>query len=300
MSEGLALSVGAAAALGGSNVVAAVAARRVGTLVAAAATLVLALIPLLALALLQGVSLSPPARPTLILAGAGSLVALAYIATIESLRLGPVSITSSIGSASGATTVAAAFVLLGERPSAGQWAGVVLAAAGVVLASLTRTSTGMHLVGPGPLYAVAGVALGSVANAIVRDPIRELGPMQAIVTQRGVTVAVFVLLVGAAAWASSAMRTNLAVTARRARRPIDRRLVALLCALGFFDALAFVAFGYALLDTPAWLVGLVSQSGRALAVVAGIVLFAERPNRVQWTGIASLAAGLAVLGAFSR
>jgi len=300
VSEGLALSVGAAAALGGSNIVAAVAARRVGTLVAAAATLVLALIPLLALALLQGVSLSPPARPTLILTGAGSLVALAYIATIESLQLGPVSITSSIGSASGAITVAAAFVLLGERPSAGQWAGVVLAAAGVVLASLTRTNTGMHLVGPGPLYAVAGVALGSVANAIVRDPIRELGPMQAIVTQRGVTVAVFVLLVGAAAWASNAMRTNLAATARRARRPIDRRLVALLCALGFFDALAFVAFGYALLDTPAWLVGLVSQSGRALAVVAGIVLFAERPNRVQWTGIASLAAGLAVLGAFSR
>lgn len=299
MTDGLALSIGAAIALGVSSVIAAVASRRVGTLVATGATLVLALIPLLALALLQGVTLSPPARPTLLLAGAGTLVAFAYLATVESLRLGPVSVTSPIGSAGGATTVAAAFVLLGERPTAGQWAGVVLAALGVVLASLTRTGDGVRLAGLGPVYAIVGVLLGSVANAIVRDPVRELGPLQAIVTQRIATVAVVAVLVAAAASLTVTMRRSLVATARRVRRPIDRRLLALLLALGLFDALAFVAFGYALVDTPAWLVGVVSQSGRALAVVGGIVLFRERPSGMQWLGISALGAGLVVLAVFS-
>ena len=299
MTDGLALSIGAAVALGVSSVIAAVASRRVGTRVATGATLVLALVPLLALALVQGVSLPPPAQPTLLLVGAGTLVAFAYLAMIESLRLGPVSVTSRIGSAGGATTVAAAFVLLGERPTLGQWAGVVLAALGVVLASLTRTGEGVRLAGLGPVYAVVGVILGSVANAIVRDPVRDLGPLQAIVTQRIATVAVVVVLVAGAAALTVAMRSSLVVTAARARRPFDRRLLALLLALGLVDALAFLAFGYALVDTPAWLVGVVSQSGRALAVVGGIVLFRERPSGIQWTGIAGLGAGLVVLAAFS-
>lgn len=299
MTDGLALSIGAAVALGVSSVIAAVASRRVGTLVATAATLVLALVPLLALALVQGVSLPPPARPTLLLVGAGTLVAFAYLATIESLRLGPVSVTSPIGSAGGATTVAAAFVLLGERPTLGQWAGVVLAALGVVLASLTRTGDGVRLAGLGPVYAVVGVVFGSVANAIVRDPVRDLGPLQAIVTQRIATVAVVAVLVAGAACLTMTMRRSLVATAARARRPINRRLLALLLALGLVDALAFLAFGYALVDTPAWLVGVVSQSGRALAVVGGIVLFRERPSGIQWAGIAGLGAGLVVLAAFS-
>ena len=65
------------------------------------------------------------------------------------------------------------------------------------------------------------------------------------------------------------------------------------------DAAAFVGFAYALETAPAWLVGVVSQSGRALAVVAGVVLFSERLERLQWTGVATLAAGLGVVSVAS-
>jgi drug/metabolite transporter (DMT)-like permease len=292
--DGLALSALAAVALGVSTVLLAVAARRIGTVVATSATLVLALVPLGLAAALTDFSLRLEWRSTLVLLCAGALVAVAYLAAIESFRLGPVAITSPIGSSAGAGTVAAAFVLLGERPTAAQWAAVVITAVGVVLASLRRTEEGTTIDGPGPIYAVIGVVLGSVANALVRDPVRDLGPLEAIITQRTFTVLFLAAVIGLLAW----RRVELASAFDPRSVDIggfDRRIVTLLLVLGAVDALAFVAFAYALLDAPAWLVGLVSQSGRALAVIGGIVLFAERPSGLQWTGIALLGAGLAVL-----
>ncbi len=292
--DGLVLSALAAVALGVSTLLLAVAARRIGTVVATSATLVLAIVPLGIAAALTDFSLRLEWRSTFVLFCAGSLVAVAYLAAIESFRLGPVAITSPIGSSAGAGTVAAAFVLLGERPTAAQWAAVVITATGVVLASLRRTEEGTRLDGTGPIYAVIGVVLGSVANALVRDPVRDLGPLEAIVTQRTFTIVVLAAFIGVLAWRQIDLAH--AFDPRSVDlRGLDRPIVALLLVLGVVDALAFVAFAYALLDAPAWLVGLVSQSGRALAVIGGILLFAERPSRLQWSGIALLAVGLAVL-----
>lgn len=299
LDHGLALSGASATALGFSNLLFAVVARRLGTFLATAAALVLALVVLVAGAAVAGTTPTVDARQTLMLVLAGSLVAVAYLAAIESLRLGPVSITSTIGSASGAATVAAAFVLLGERPSAAQWAGVVVTAAGVVLVSVHVAAGPSGRSGRGPLYGVVAVLLGSVANVLVRDPIRELGPLDAIITQRTVTVVVLGVIV-----AILVSRRSSIVSAFDPRQASTHawtpRLVVLVAALGCFDALAFVSFAYALVDTPAWLVGLVSQSGRSLAVIGGIALFAERPSRLQWAGMGILAAGMVILALASR
>ena len=296
--DGLALSIASAAALGASSLLLAITSRRVGTFLATAGTLVLALLPLGLVAATTGFDLWPDGGSTLLLLVAGSLVAFAYLAAIEGLRLGPVAITSTIASSTGAATVGAAFVLLGERPSSGQWAGVIVTAAGVLLASFRPVEGRRAVDGLGPVWAIVGVLLGAVANAIVRDPIRDLGAIEAIITQRTFTIAVFALLVGGLVWRRASI-----VSAFDPRQTTahnwDARVVALLLALGLVDALAFLAFAYALLDAPAWLVGLVSQSGRALAVVGGIVLFHERPTRLQWTGIGLLGAGLLVLSAAS-
>lgn len=299
LGHGLALSGVSAAALGLSSLLFAVVARRLGTFLATATTLVLALVVLVASATVAGTVPTLDARQTLVLVLAGSLVAVAYLAAIESLRLGPVSITSTIGSASGGATVAAAFVLLGERPSAAQWVGVVVTAVGVVLVSVRVVDGRLGRGGRGPLYGVVAVLLGSVANVLVRDPIRELGPLDAIITQRTVTVVVLGLIV-----AVLVMRGASIVSAFDPRQVSTHawtpRLIVLVAALACFDAIAFVAFAYALVDTPAWLVGLVSQSGRALAVIGGIVLFAERPSRLQWAGVAILTTGLVLLSLASR
>lgn len=296
--DGLVLSALAAVALGVSTVLLAVAARWIGTVVATSATLVLALVPLALVAVATDFSLRIDRRSTLVLFCAGAFVALAYLAAIESFRLGPVAVTSPIGSSAGAGTVAAAFVLLGERPTAGQWAGVVVTAVGVVLASLRKTEQGTTIDGPGPIYAVIGVVLGSVANAIVRDPIRDLGPLEAIITQRTFTIVVLAAFIGLLAWRQVDLASAFDPRGVELAR-FDRRIVALLLVLGLVDALAFIAFAYALLDAPAWLVGLVSQSGRALAVIGGVVLFAERPSGLQWSGIVLLGAGLVVLSVAS-
>ena len=294
LSDGLALSVASAVALGTSSLLLAVASRRVGTVLATAATLVLALIPIAAVAAGVGVSFSPDRESTLTLLFAGTLVAFAYLAAIESLRLGPVAVTGTIASATGAATVAAAFVLLGERPSAGQWLGVAVTAVGVVLASFHRNTGGVRLAGRGPLFGIVGVVLGAVANAIVRDPIRELGPLQAIITQRTFTIVALAVVVAILVWRRAAIASAFDPRQTTAH-DWDARLVGLLLALGVVDAIAVLAFAYALLDAPAWLVGLVSQSGRALAVVGGVVLFHERPSHLQWTGIGLLGVGLLVL-----
>lgn len=297
LEDGLLLSAFAALALGASSLLLAVAARAIGTVLATSATLVLALVPLGIAAVATDFSLRFEATPMLVLLCAGSLVAIAYLAAIESFRLGPVAVTSPIGSSAGAATVAAAFVILGERPTIGQWAGVVVTAVGVVLASIQRTREGAA-VGRGPMYAVVGVVLGSIANAIVRDPVRELGPLEAIITQRTFTIVVLAALVALLAWRT--LGVGSAFDPRRVELPpLGRGLVVLLLVLGIVDALAFLAFAYALLDAPAWLVGLVSQSGRALAVVGGIVLFKERPTLLQWSGIALLGGGLVVLSVSS-
>lgn len=296
--DGLVLSIAAAAALGVNSLLLAIASRRVGTVLATAATLVLALLPIAAVAVGAGISFSADRDSTLVLLLAGTLVAFSYLATIESLRLGPVAITSTIASATGAATVAAAFILLGERPSAGQWVGIGVTAAGVVLASLRRAAGKARVDGLGPIFGVVGVVLGAIGNAIVRDPIRELGPLAAIITQRTFTIVALALVVSILVWRRAAIASAFDPRQTTAHH-WDVRLVGLLLALGLVDAIAFIAFAYALLDAPAWLVGLVSQSGRALAVVGGVVLFHERPTGVQWTGIAVLGVGLVVLSVAS-
>jgi len=64
-----------------------------------------------------------------------------------------------------------------------------------------------------------------------------------------------------------------------------------LLTIGGLDALGFMTFAVGMAVAPAWLVGLVSQSGRIAASWAGVLLFGERVTRAQWAGI-----GLMVLG----
>jgi drug/metabolite transporter (DMT)-like permease len=288
VTEGVILSAASSLALGINTVVLAVAARRIGTVVAAGATLVLAFVPLLALALALAVPFTFTARSLTVVAAAGAMVAVAYLAAIESLRRGPVSVTGPIGSATGAATVFAAFLLLGERPDASQWAGCAVTASGAVLASVTRGGGGVRLVGLGPAYAVLAVALGAAANVMVRDPIRDVDPLAVIIVERAATIAALALLL--VLWGA-----RLRPAEGWWRGPLDRRALVLLGTLGVLDAASFLAFAYALETAPAWLVGVISQSGRALAVGAGFLLFGERLDRIQWCGLALLGAGLGLV-----
>ena len=286
--SGALFALGTAVSLGVNQILTTYAVRRWGTVKTTFANLAIAFGIFIGLALAAGTE--PPIRGNRLLpllAVLGAAVGLSYLASFASLRHGPLSVVTPIGATSGVLTVFFAFALLGERPSPLQWVGIPTAAAGAVAASLDRDSgRKLELIGRGPIYAALAVMLGSVSGALVRIPVRELGSMETILLMRGFTVAA-----AAAALAAYARRP-----ATRAGPPPRRlspiRSAGLLLAVGALDAAAFIFFAEGLQRADAWLVGLVSQSGRVISLAGGFVLFSERLRRHQWLGVSLVAAGL--------
>jgi drug/metabolite transporter (DMT)-like permease len=211
-----------------------------------------------------------------------------------------------IGATTGAATVVFAFLFVDERPTLVQWLSVPIATLGAALVSVVvECGKRVKVIGMGPVFAALAVVTGAISNAVLLVPIREVGPIQAIVGQRTFTV----VYVGLALLVASGVY--------RARRPDPHPVypassgesvvagwlesstrfgsgVPLLLLIGGLDALSFVAFANGVLVAPAWLIGLISQSGRVITVVAGLYLFKERLRPSQWWGIALLVTGLAM------
>ena len=299
----------AAATLGINQILITIASRRWGTVRSSLATLVIAFFAVLVLALAQGAEIPLDADGLVpLLLGLGLAAAIAYVTQYQSLRIGPVAVVSPIGATAGAVTVLFAFLLLGERPTLVQWIGIPIATLGAVLISLEiDTKTLMaRLVSIGAVFAAVSVITGSISNAVLRVPVREIGGLQSILFQRAFTIA-FVLL----AFIAIARRGRLeseeavAIIQEPSAPATSSRLAATSLAtmsttkawlflgiVGLLDAAAFVFFTQGLLVAPAWLIGLLSQSGRVIAVVGGLVLFREHLRNPQWVGIALVAVGL--------
>jgi len=275
-----------ALALGVNSILVAVSARRVGVLRTTGVSIVVAFALLVGWALVARLDFDLRGRDWLVLSSLAAAAAAAFLASYRALQLGPLAVVSPVSATNGLMTVVFAFAFIGERPSTVQWCGIPLAAAGAVLASL-RSGTGGRLsfVGAGPLFAVIGVATGAISNAGLRVPIREIGPVQAILVQRAFTI-VYIWLLLLVVVAAPGLRM-----APRAGRG-SRLDVALLGTVGLLDAVSFLTFARGLAVAPAWLIGMLSQSGRAIAVVGGVLLFRERLAAHQWGGIALLAGGL--------
>jgi drug/metabolite transporter (DMT)-like permease len=287
-----------ATANGTANILGAVAARRAGVLIAPMVVLTVALVFMSLFAWASGLSfnLGPGDMPLLIFLGA--IVALGFMLFYQALRVGPVSVVSSIMATSGAASVLFAVVLLDEHPSVIQWAAVPVSAVGAVLATRGRRNPdGAPSIGMGPLYAAMTVVTGGCSNALIRIPIVEHGPVQAVVVQRFFTV-VFIVLLGAGAAIIRRRRSSgdrgegAAVVARPRDRGGWPSTVALLVLMGAIDATGFIGFAFGMAVAPAWLLGLVSQSGRLAAACIATAVFRENLRPIQWIGIALVAIGL--------
>ena len=274
-----------AVTIGVNHLLTAVVARRFGVLRSTNATLALALLAMVSWALVIGVPFEITRDQIVFLAG--------YMA----LRLGPISVVSPIGALSGAMTVVFSFWLLGERPGVVQWAGIPVAVVGAVLASLViERGAKIRLVTWGPVFAMISVVVGSISNAGLKIPIRDgLDSNLTVITQRVYTVAYVGLLM---------VIVSRVMEHRRRRgdpRNEERRPVKitwsngwLLGVVGLIDAVSFISFGYGLAYAPAWLIGIISQSGRVIAVIGGVMFFNERLHGLQWTGVALVTVGVAM------
>jgi bacterial/archaeal transporter family protein len=290
--SGVAWGALAALTVGANSVVIAVAARRIGVIRTTAVSVLFGMCLLVAYMLAAGLHLDLKEHELGLLALLAIASAVYLLATYRAFALGPLSVVGPITATSGALTAVFAFAFIGQRPDALQWVGICVATAGAVLTSVQSRADGRFaLVGPGPLFAGIGVLAVAVSNAGLTIPIRALGPVQAITVMRSIsTVVIWIFLAGSLGAAS---RRRAAGNGNgSAPSPLTARMIPVLALVGFLDAVSFLAFARGLAVSPAWLITTVSQMGRALALVGGIVIFHERLNGNQWAGIALLGAGV--------
>jgi len=266
--------------------------RRFGVVRSAAVTLTVALLVMVAWAILIDVRIEMTTDHLILLTFLGTCVGASFLGSYMALRLGPISVVTPIGSLGTAMTVVYSFWLLGERPGAVQWAGIPIAVLGAVLVSLViERGVKIRLVTWGPVFALIGVFVGSLSNAGLKIPIRDgVDSSLTVITQRVFTVA-FVLLV-------LVVLSRLGLRRRRggddpqSQMRITWRTGWLLGLVGLIDGVSFISFGYGLAHAPAWLIAIISQSGKVLSVVGGVIFFKERLHRLQWTGVGLILVGV--------
>ncbi|MDE0120204.1 MAG: EamA family transporter [bacterium] len=281
-----------AVTLGINRLLTAVVARRFGVVRSAAVTLTVALLLMVAWAILIDVPIEMTADHLILLTFLGTCVGASFLGSYMALRLGPISVVTPIGSLGTAMTVVYSFWLLGERPGAVQWAGIPIAVLGAVLVSLViERGVKIRLVTWGPVFALIGVFVGSLSNAGLKIPIRDgVDSSLTVITQRVFTVA-FVLLV-LVVFSRVGLRRRRGGDDSQSPVRITWRTGWLLGIVGLIDGVSFISFGYGLSYAPAWLIAIISQSGKVLSVVGGVIFFNERLHRLQWTGVGLILVGV--------
>ena len=292
MTTGIIFGFITAVTLGINRLLTAVVARRFGVLRSANATLTLALLVMVAWAVIIDVPLYITGEHILLLSFLGTCVGASFLGSYMALRLGPISVVTPIGSLGTAMTVVYSFWLLGERPGAVQWAGIPVAVLGAVLASLViEGGAKIRLVTWGPVFALIGVFVGSISNAGLKIPIRDgVDSSVTVITQRVFTVAFVALVLVVFSRTRFWRRRRGGDPAHPVR--ITWKTGWLLGLVGLIDGISFISFGYGLAHAPAWLIAIVSQSGKVISVVGGVIFFKERLHRLQWTGVALVSVGV--------
>jgi drug/metabolite transporter (DMT)-like permease len=285
---GVLLGLTAALVWGATDVVATLASRRVGSLVATAGTVLVSLVALALLVLVTGTRLPEDPSVTVTALVSGAISALAYLAFFTALRHGPITVVSPVVSLYGGLTVVLSILLLGEQLAPVQVVGVVVATSGVVLAAVAfdQGIRGARPVGPGVAYALIALVAFAAVTILLSGPIRIAGWLPIMLLSRIANATVAWVILGATR-----------VARRRAapaspRRRLDRRVVGLLVAAGLLDTAGFVAFAVGLQVSETWLIGITSSFGPVVAVAVGVLMFGERPRRIQWLGLVFVAASI--------
>ena len=287
MISGLVLALGAAIGFGVVDLSTAFISRRIGTPLAVAALTGAGALLLLPVSIVTGdlFTLDPPFVALLI--GYGAVFAVAYLALVQSLRLGPIAVIGPIESSIGAMTALLAIVVVGDRPTGWQIAGIGTAAVGSWFAAVAPGTSwrSTRIVGPGVAYA----ALNVVAGAILVLSLREL-------TARSWAAPLLVLRTSSTAWLLVvSLIAGWRVSRLRPPGPVRRRWFAFAIVIGLLDTIGMVALSISFREAPAWLVGLTAGFAPAIVTVGGVLLLDERLGRLQAVGVGLLGVSLVIL-----
>jgi drug/metabolite transporter (DMT)-like permease len=297
VSIGLELGLIAALCWGSTDVSAALAGRRLGSLRVTAIVQVTSLVAILVLCLIRGSWLPARFEDIAVAAVTGAVAAGAYLSFFTALRIGPLSVVSPVVAAYGGLTVILAVLVRGETLTPLQAIGAGLATLGVILTGLVsdggwRTT---KVAGKGIGFAIIALVCFAILTIGLAGPIRSAGWLPVLLTARianAATVALVVIVVF-----RFRPRAAAPLLIASTDRPPGLLRVAILAAIagGLLDIAGFVSFAIGLEQAPAWIVGLASSFGPVVSVVVAVVLWGERLQRSQWIGIAGIGLGLAAV-----
>lgn len=214
----------------------------------------------------------------------GALGVLSYLTFYKALEIGPISIISPIVSAYAAVSLILAVIVLGERLTTGQLAAVLVVMLGVLLASSDlrqiHTIERHQLLGLALAF-VTVVAIGSFVFGNAYYAI-DYGWLVPIFLSRGfATVFLLLLSLRNGTW----------------RFP-DRspKLLAIIVLLAIVDTGGYVAFNLGAERAETSIVSAAAAPYAVIPIVAGVLVFHERPVPIQWLGIAAVVGGVVLLG----
>jgi drug/metabolite transporter (DMT)-like permease len=188
------------------------------------------------------------------------------------------SLVSPIGNTWAIVTIALGIIFYGEFISPFQWTAIFLVMGGIFAISLKK---GAMLGLDGALgYAALSAIIWGVFFFMLKAPGELLGAVMIILAVRIVTAGLSIpILLGKKI---RLMDTKLA-------------LVLLIAFMAAFDTLGFVTYILALDYAPISVVAPIASAVPALAVLLGIFVLKEKPNRMQIVGIVSAIAGIILL-----
>ena len=293
LSAGFLYGLGAATAFALADPGAAFLSRRMGAL---AATLLVAIagVPLVALGTLvynEPLATSVSATLVALLLGVGA--AVSYVGLYYAFAVGPLSVVGPITALFGTVTVLFAVLFLGERLTIADTVAVIIAASGSILAAIEFKGSGrIQIIGLGPLAALGAVLLGSAITVALQHPIRTDGWVPTVIALRiGVAVTAGIALIAVSGfWPGTG---GLDAPTSGARLP--KRFVALIAAIGCFDAIAFSSYAIGLSTAPVWLVGIVAATSPIVLLFGGLLILHERLRPLQWVGVTFVFCSMAII-----
>ncbi len=277
---------GLAAALGWgvADLLAAVAARRLGSrraVVVGQLTGLLLLSVLAVTAWPAGLSLG---LPLLVLGASGVFGAVGYLAFYRGLELGPLALVSPIGAGYGAVTVVLSLLILREALSAPAAAGVALTLVGVLLTSGNPRAGRRGIPGgrSGVPHALAAAVAFGVGAFVLGLFARRLGWLPSVLLVRLGSVTVLLPVLAAT---------------RSSPHPRGRaRDVGLALLVGALDVVGLAAFARASEVGHISVAAAVSATYPLVPAAVGVGVFKELIAASQWAGIVLVVGGLVLLG----
>ncbi|MFE9840556.1 EamA family transporter [Streptomyces goshikiensis] len=263
--------------------------RRLPALTVVVASQIVAVIVLGAVVLTTGAWRE--AGPQLWFAVAAGLVGpVAMFSFYKALALGPMGVVSPLGSL-GVVVPVAAGLALGERPGAGQFAGIAVAVVGIVLAGGPELRGAPVQRRAVVLTLVAAFGFGAVMALIAHASSSVTGLFLALFVQRVTNVAAG----GGALW----LRTRRGTPALP-EGPGPRILWALLPALAFVglaDVAANGTYSIAAQNGPVTVAAVLSSLYPVVTALAAFAVLKERLRAVQAAGAGLALAGTVLLAA---